>query len=84
MDFDSIKRRQFEEHPLVKKMMRDSAVELIKDWEKQYKSKNGNELRKSLTDTLKTIPEIATFVGIMLNVARERGFKFEDEGGMGI
>jgi len=84
MDFDSIKRRQFEEHPLVKKMMRDSAKQLIKDWEKQYHNKNGNDLRKSLTDTLKTIPEIATFVDIMLNVARERGFKFEDEGGLGV
>jgi len=84
MDFDNIKRKQFEQHPMVKKMMKESAVQLIKDWEKQYKNKNGNELRKSLVDTMKIIPEIDTLVDIMLHVAKERGFKFEDEGGLGV
>ena len=84
MDFDDKKRKAFEQHPVVQKMMRDSAEQLIKDWEKQYHNKNGNELRKSLTDTMKIIPEISGLVDIMLNVAKERGFKFEDEGGMGV
>ena len=84
MDFDAIKRRQFEQHPMVKKMMRDSATQLIKDWEKQYHNKNGNELRKSLQDTMKLLPEISGLVDIMLNVAKERGFTFEDEGGLGV
>ena len=84
MDFDDTRRKRLEQHPVIQKMMRDSAEQLIKDWQKQYHNKNGNELRKSLEQTMKQVPEIGGLVSMMLEYAKKRGFTFEDEGGLGI